>query len=117
MPSVPIDNELLVALSIGLPVGLGIYLAWVHRDWSAQSKGVGFAAAVAGALVGAWLGFHATTGLIALVTAILGSVAGANLVLILLDMARAGSADDPPATGRATDTRSTDVELEASAGY
>ena len=117
LPSVPIDDQLLVALAVGLPVGLGIYLAWVHRDWSAQSKGVGFAAAVAGALVGAWLGFHATTGLIALVTAILGSVAGANLVLILLDMARAGSADDPPATGRATDTRSTDVELEASAGY
>jgi hypothetical protein len=49
-PSVPIDDELLVALSIGVPVGLGIYLAWVHRDWSAQSKGVGLAAAVAGAL-------------------------------------------------------------------
>ena len=27
MPSVPVDDELLVALSVGLPVGLGIYLA------------------------------------------------------------------------------------------
>ena len=38
LPSVPIDDELLVALSIGVPAGLGIYLAWMHRDWSAQNK-------------------------------------------------------------------------------
>ena len=72
MPSVPIDDDLLVALSVGVPVGLGIYLAWVHRDWASQKKGLGIAAAVAGALVGAWLGFHATAGLIALITAIFG---------------------------------------------
>jgi hypothetical protein len=24
--------------SIGVPAGLGIYLAWMHRDWSAQKK-------------------------------------------------------------------------------
>ena len=94
MPSTPIDSDLVVALSIGVPVGLGIYLAWVHRDWTSQKKGLGVAAAVAGALVGAWLGFHATAGFIALVTAILGAVAGGNLVLILLDMVRAGSPGD-----------------------
>ena len=33
LPSVPIDDEFLVALSIGVPAGLGIYLAWMHRDW------------------------------------------------------------------------------------
>jgi hypothetical protein len=38
LPSVPIDDELLVALSIGVPAGLGIYLAGMHRDWSAQNK-------------------------------------------------------------------------------
>jgi hypothetical protein len=43
-------------------------------------------AAVAGALVGAWLGFHATAGFLALATAILGAVGGGNLLLILLDM-------------------------------
>jgi pimeloyl-ACP methyl ester carboxylesterase len=112
MPSVPIDDELLVALSVGLPVGLGIYLAWVHRDWATQ-KGLGLAAAVAGALVGAWLGFHATAGFVALLTAILGAVAGGNLVLILLDMVRAGSAGDRVATGVVADTRSTDVKPEA----
>jgi pimeloyl-ACP methyl ester carboxylesterase len=116
MPGVPIDDELLVALSVGLPVGLGIYLAWVHRDWTAQSKGLGLAASVAGALVGGWLGFHATGGLMALMTAILGAVAGGNLVLILLDMVRAGSADDRVASGTAADTRQKDIRPEASAG-
>jgi pimeloyl-ACP methyl ester carboxylesterase len=113
MPSVPIDDELLVALSVGLPVGLGIYLAWVHRDWATQKKGLGLAAAVAGALVGAWLGFHATAGFIALVTAILGAVAGGNLLLILLDIAQAGSAGDRVATRVVADTRSMDVKPEA----
>jgi pimeloyl-ACP methyl ester carboxylesterase len=116
MPSAPIDNELLVALSIGVPVGLGIYLAWVNRDWSTQSKGVGLAAAAAAALVGAWLGFHATAGLMALVTAILGAVAGANLALILLDMARTRSADDRTAANTAPDTRSAIAKPETPTG-
>jgi hypothetical protein len=116
MPSVPVDDELLVALSVGLPVGLGIYLAWVHRDWTTQKKGLGVAAAVAGALIGAWLGFHATAGLIALVTAILGAVAAGNLLLIALDMARAGSADDRVSAATAPDTQSTSAKPETPAG-
>jgi pimeloyl-ACP methyl ester carboxylesterase len=35
MPGVPLDHELVAALSVGVPIGLGIALAWVHRDWSA----------------------------------------------------------------------------------
>ena len=66
MPGIRIDNELLVVLSVGLPIGFGIYWAWVHRDWSVRSKGVGLAAAAVGALVGAWLGFQAMDGLLAL---------------------------------------------------
>ena len=97
MPGVPIDDALLVVLSVGVPVGLGIYLAWVHRDWPAQSKAAGFAAATAGALAGAWLGFHAESDILALVTAIAGAVAGSNLALILLDMSRADSAGEHPA--------------------
>jgi hypothetical protein len=88
----------------------------VQRDWAAQEKGLGLAAAVAGALVGAWLGFHATAGFIALVTAILSAVAGGNLVLILLDMVRAGSAGDRVATGVVANTQSTDVKPEAPTG-
>jgi pimeloyl-ACP methyl ester carboxylesterase len=87
MPGVPVDDELLAALSVGLPIGLGVYFAWVHGDWSGRTKATGLAAAAAGALVGAWLGFHATEGLVALVTAIVGASVGANLLLLALDIA------------------------------
>jgi pimeloyl-ACP methyl ester carboxylesterase len=87
MPSVPLDDELLAALSIGGPIGLAIYFAWVNRDWSARTKITGFAAAIAGALVGARLGFNATEGLLAVVTTIVGAVAGGNLALLALDIA------------------------------
>jgi len=86
MPGVPLDDELLAALSVGLPIGLGIYFAWVNRDWSASVRTTGLAAAAGGALVGAWLGFNATADLLALVTAIVGASVGANLTLILLDI-------------------------------
>jgi hypothetical protein len=85
-PSVPLDDQLLAVLSIGVPIGLGIYWAWVNRDWSAKTKATGLVAVAAGALVGAWLGFHATTDMLALVTAIAGAAAGANLALITLDI-------------------------------
>jgi hypothetical protein len=86
MPGTPLDNQLLAALSVGVPMGLGIYFAWVNRDWSAGTKLTGFAAAVGGALVGAWLGFNATEDLVALFTAIAGAAAGANLILLFLDV-------------------------------
>ena len=98
MPAVPLDDELLAGLSVGVPIGLGVYLAWVNRDRPAETKAMGFAAALAGGLVGAWLGFNATTDLVALLPAIVGATAGANLTLILLDMARDRSAADPLAT-------------------
>ena len=88
MPDVRIDNQLLVIVSVGVPIGLGTYLAWVHRAFSARGKRVGLAAAAAGALASAWLGFYATDGPLALLTTILGAIAGANLALILLDMHR-----------------------------
>ncbi len=87
MPGTPLDDELLATLSVGLPIGLGIYFAWVNRDWSARTKTTGLAAAVAGALVGGWLGFNATEGLLALITTIVGAAVGANLTLLLLDIA------------------------------
>jgi hypothetical protein len=87
MPSVPIDDALPVVLSIGVPVGLGILLAWVHRDWSTKTKITGVAAAIGGGLIGAWLGFNATSGLLAIATAIVGAAVGANLILLALDIA------------------------------
>jgi pimeloyl-ACP methyl ester carboxylesterase len=91
MAGVPLDDELLAGLSVGVPIGLGIYLAWVHRDWSSRTKATGFAAAVGGALVGGWLGFNATEGFVALITSIVGAAIGANLMLIILDISRARS--------------------------
>ena len=97
MPGVRIDNELLVVLSVGVPIGLGVYSAWVHRAFSARSKRVGITAAAAGAFAGAWLGFQATDGLLALLTAIAGALAGANLALLTLDMSRVPSTRNQPA--------------------
>ena len=87
MPGVPLDDELLAALSVGLPIGLGIYFGWVNRDWSARTKITGFAAVAGGALIGARLGFNATEGLFAVVTTIVGAAAGGNLTLLALDIA------------------------------
>jgi hypothetical protein len=89
--TVPLDNELLVIFAVVVPVGLGIYFAWVNRDWSAKIKRTGLAAVVGGALVGAWLGFNAVEGLLAPLIAIVAAVAGGNLALIILDIARARS--------------------------
>jgi pimeloyl-ACP methyl ester carboxylesterase len=112
MPGVPLDDELLAALSVGVPVGLGIYLAWVNRDWSAQTKATGFAAATAGALVGAWLGYHVTEGLIAVLTTIVGAALGGNLVLLVIDIGWDRQARDRFA---ATDVRET-LEAHPAAG-
>jgi hypothetical protein len=87
LPGVALDNELVAAVSIGVPIGLGIYLAWVNRDWSATTKATGFAAAGAGALIGSQFGFSTTEGVFAVVTTIVGAVAGANLTLVALDIA------------------------------
>jgi hypothetical protein len=94
LPTVPLDDPLLAVLAIGGPIGLGIYWAWIHPDAPAKTKRRGFVAALGGALVGAWLGFNATVGLVALVTTIVGAAVGANLILIVLDIAGARSGGD-----------------------
>jgi len=90
LPTVPLNDELLASLSVGLPIGLGIYFAWVNPDWSATIKTTGFAMAAGGALVGAWLGFNVTSaafGLIAPLLAIVAAAVAGNLLLITLDIA------------------------------
>jgi pimeloyl-ACP methyl ester carboxylesterase len=90
LPTVPLQDELLASFSAGVPVGLGVYLAWVRRDWSASIKATGFAAAAAGAVVGAWLGFNVTDavfGLLAPLFAIIGAAVGGNVLLVGLDIA------------------------------
>jgi hypothetical protein len=83
-----VTSELLAGLSIGLPVGLAIYLAWLHTDWPGRTRTIGLAGSLAAALVGAWLGFNVIDGLFAVVTASLGAQLGANLTLIVFDILR-----------------------------
>ena len=95
MPGTPLDDPWLATISVGLPVGLGVYYAWLDRGWSARTKLTGFVAGVGGALLGAWLGFHAATDLLALVTSIVGAIAVGNLALILLNVVRDRRAQAP----------------------
>jgi pimeloyl-ACP methyl ester carboxylesterase len=87
LPTVPITSELLATLSIGVPVGLGLYLAWVDRESSARRKAAAFAMAVGGALAGAWLGFNVAGVGLGSLTAIVGAAVGGNLLLLTLDIA------------------------------
>jgi pimeloyl-ACP methyl ester carboxylesterase len=94
LPSTPLDDEVLTGVSVGLPVGLAVFAAWMRSDWSVVTRAVGASAALAGALVGGWLGFNATTGIGSVLTAIAGAAAGSNLALIALDVAWDRSARD-----------------------
>jgi hypothetical protein len=87
LPGVPIDDQLLVSLSVGVPIGLGGYLAW-----AGCGRIAGLGAAVAGALAGGFLGYHAVSGIGALLTTIVGAAVGANLILLVLDITRPASA-------------------------
>ena len=104
MPGVPLDNTLLAVLAVGVPVGLGVSLAWVHRDWSAATRRTGFAAAMTASLAGAWAGFVASAGPPALIAAIVGAAAGVNLALVLLDIAWDRQARDRFAAPEAKET-------------
>jgi pimeloyl-ACP methyl ester carboxylesterase len=101
-PALSLSSELLGILAISVPIALGLYLAWTHRDWDRASKSLGLLAAVAGAVLGGWLGFTAVSGLFALVTTTIGAAAGGNLALIAVSLFRERSArghgNDPAAT-------------------
>jgi pimeloyl-ACP methyl ester carboxylesterase len=86
LPTVPIQDELLTVISIGIPVGLVTYWASVRDEGSRVAR---LAVAVVGAVAGAWLGFHVTDagfGLLAPLVTIMGATAGANLTVIALDI-------------------------------
>jgi pimeloyl-ACP methyl ester carboxylesterase len=105
-PGVPLVDELVTSLSVGVPIGIGVYLAWVNRDWSATTKVTGLAAAVGSALVAARLGFDVTSagfGLFAPLFAIVGAIVGANLSVLALDIAWDWQARDRFATTHSED--------------
>jgi pimeloyl-ACP methyl ester carboxylesterase len=97
LPGVRIDNELLVVLSVGVPVALGVHLARMQTDWARSTRRSGLATATAGALGGAWLGSSATDGLPGLAAALAGAIAGANFAVVLLDILQARGPERPAA--------------------
>ena len=102
-----LTDELIGSLSVGSPVGLGVYFAWVNRGWSARTRNIGLAAAAAGALIGAWLGFNVTSagfGYIAPFVAIVGATLGANVLLLALDIVWDSQAHDRAAESSATES-------------
>ena len=91
-PALSLGSELLGILAISVPIALGLYLAWTHRDWDRATKSLGLLAATAGALLGGWFGFTATSGLFAIVTTTIGAAAAGNLALIAVSLFRERSA-------------------------
>jgi pimeloyl-ACP methyl ester carboxylesterase len=101
LPTVPLQNEVLALASIGIPIALVTYWASTPGEVSQRSRSTRFAATVAGALLGAWLGFNVTSaafGLLAPLLAIVGATVGANLLLLALDIASDRQARDQLAT-------------------
>ena len=103
MPGVPLDDELLAILSVGVPVGLGHLLGLgAARPVGPTQDAPASSRQLAGALAGAWLGLPRDgASSLALVTAIVGAIAGANLTLILLDT----TLERPARRGAAVDAR------------
>jgi pimeloyl-ACP methyl ester carboxylesterase len=105
-PSQPLDDQLLAVVATAVPIWLGVYAGWVRTDTPKAMRPKGIGAAGVGALVGAVLGYHATNGLFALITTIIGAAVVSNLSLLVLDIwteraASRGTAApvvDPPET-------------------
>lgn len=114
IPGLPIVDPLVVVPSVAVPIGLTIYLAWVHGGWPDTRRRAGGAATAAAALAGAWLGFSAAPGPLALLTAIAGAIAGGNIALLLFDMLTGRSSGAPPAA--ATDLPDREPSVPATIG-
>jgi len=110
-PALSLSSEMLGIVAPSVPIALGLYLAWAHRDWDRATKSRGLLAVTAGALLGGWLGFSATSGLSALVTPTIGAAAGGNLALIAVSLFRERSAR-AAMVNSATATDSDDVGLD-----
>ena len=85
-PSRPLADQLLAVVSIAVPIWLGVYAGWVRTDTPKAMRAKGIGAAGVGAVVGAALGFHVTSGLMALITTIIGAAVVSNLSLLVLDI-------------------------------
>ena len=98
LPTVPITDEVLVLVSVAIPTGVGIY--WAARSDSGRTSTARFAATMVSAVIGAWLGLNVTSaafGLFAPLLAIVTATAGANLIVLALDIRRERAAAEPAA--------------------
>jgi hypothetical protein len=85
-PSRALPDQLLSVVSVAVPIWLGVYAGWVRTDTPKAMRAKGIGAAGVGAVVGAALGFHVTSGLITLITTIIGAAVVSNLSLLVLDI-------------------------------
>jgi pimeloyl-ACP methyl ester carboxylesterase len=85
-PNVPLEDQLLAVVSVAVPIWLGVYAGWVRTDTPKAMRAKGIGAAGVGVVVGAALGYHVTSGLIALITTIIGAAVVSNLSLLVLDI-------------------------------
>jgi pimeloyl-ACP methyl ester carboxylesterase len=86
LPSLSLDNQLLAVVSVAVPIWLGVYAGWVRTDTPQAMRTKGIGTAGVGAVVGAVFGFHMGSGLIALITSIIGAAVVSNLSLLVLDI-------------------------------
>ena len=85
-PSRALPDQLLAVVSVAVPIWLGVYAGWVRTDTPKAMRAKGIGVAGVGAVVGAVLGFHVTSGLMALLTTIIGAAVVSNLSLLVLDI-------------------------------
>jgi pimeloyl-ACP methyl ester carboxylesterase len=85
-PGQSLDSELLAVVAIAVPIWFGVYAGWVRNDTPKAMRAKGMSAAGVGAVVGAVLGFHESSGLMAVITTIIGAAVMSNLSLLVLDI-------------------------------
>jgi len=86
--TVPLSSEPLGILAASVPVALGLYLAWTHRDWRRAAKARGLLAATVGALLGGWYGYTVVPGILGLFATSIAAIATGNIALIALGLWR-----------------------------
>lgn len=85
--AVPLDSALLTIAAVAVPVGVAVHLACVRGVWPPARKAETLAGTLAGALACAWWGFGALAGPPSVLAAVVGATVGANLAVLLLDVA------------------------------
>lgn len=87
-PTVFVAGRPVIVVSMGLAVGLCVHLARVRRAWAPRVRYGSLAVALAGSLLGGWLGSYAGDGPGAVLTALAGAIVGGNLALLAVDIVR-----------------------------